>query len=218
MCNPTAIIGTQAAAGAASTVGAYYAASGQRSALRSQARLADINAGLAEMDARQAMIQGERAEQAQRIQTANLKGRQRATMGGSGIALDSQSAQQILNSTDILGEIDALTIEQNAVRAAWGHRMQAANARNQARMARATASGISPAMAGATSLLGTATSVASNYYALDRSGAFDEPQGFDYNAAAQGFSMPTLGGSFAPGETAGLPDGVWRDLFRGRFG
>ena len=67
------------------------------------------------------------------------------------------------------------TAEANAVRAAWGYRTQAVNTQNEALIKRSAASSISPMGSAATSLLGSATSVAGNWYQMNKMGLFDSP-------------------------------------------
>ena len=152
MCSPGAMMATQGASAASSAVGAYYSAQGQQNALRQQADLAEIQA-------QRTLQSGERDVQRSRLQTASLKGTQRAGMAANGIDVGVGSAAQVLTSTDVMGEIDANTIEANAVRSAWGYRTEAT-------MKRGSASAINPAMAGATSILGGAGKVATSWYRL----------------------------------------------------
>ena len=154
-----------------SGVGSYYSAQSQRSALRFQAEMAAINARMAESSAQQELARGQQQVGALTLKAGQLKGSQRAAMAANGIDLGQGSAAEIQASTDIMKEIDANTIEANAVRSAWGYRTQGVNYQNQALMARASASGISPLGAAATSLLGGAGQVASNWYQLNKSGA-----------------------------------------------
>lgn len=170
MCNPTAIMGLQGAGAATSAIGAYGSAKSQKSALGFQAQMADMNAQLAE---RRAQIELDRgAYQAREIerQGARAKGSQRAAMGASNIALDSPTALAIVAGTDMVTAEDAQQARINAVRAAWGHRTDATNMVNEGRAARANARGINPMGAAATSLLGSATSMASSYYGMRRAG------------------------------------------------
>jgi hypothetical protein len=161
----------QGAGAASSAVGAYYSAQSQKSSLELQANLADINARMSESTAQQTLLTGQREEQKSRIATANLKGTQRASMAANGIDLGEGSAAQVLTSTDVLGEVDANTIQANAVRSAWGFRTQAVNQTNQALMSRASAGAINPGQAAFSSLLGSAGSVAGNWYAMNKAGA-----------------------------------------------
>jgi hypothetical protein len=109
------------------------------------------------------------------MQAGHLKARQRVGQAAGGIDLGTGSAAEVRASTDIMKEIDANTLGANAVRSAWGQRMQGTNYQNQALMARANAAAISPGAAAATSLLGSAGKVASSWYAFNKAGAFDLP-------------------------------------------
>lgn len=111
----------------------------QARAMDLQALIADLNAKAAEGDARATFLAGEREVQKSQIQTANIKSKQRAALAANGVDLGVGSAENILTSTDVLGEIDANTIEANASRAAWGHRIRGASFAGQAIMASASA-------------------------------------------------------------------------------
>lgn len=177
MCNATAALGAQGFGAASSAVSSYYSAQSQKASLGLQATIADINAQTAESTAQQALYSGQRQEQASRLRTANLKGRQTASLAANGIDLGQGSALRVLTDTDTFGEIDANTIRANAVRSAWGYRTQATNYQNQALQARSAAGAISPSMSLATSLLGGATQVAGSWYVLNKAGAFaSKPQ------------------------------------------
>ena len=91
-------------------------------------------------------------------------------MAANGIALGEGSAADVEASTDVMRETDRATLEINAMRAAFGQRMQASNARSQAAMSRANAAGISPGLSAATSLLGSAGRVASGWYEFSKGG------------------------------------------------
>lgn len=155
-----------------SAIGAYYSAQSAKNTLKHQAAMGKINAQVSELGAKSALLQGQRAEQASRMQTTQLKSRQKVSMAANGIDLGSQTAVNILTSTDYMGETDALTIQRNALQAAWGHRMSATNANNAALMSSADASGISAFGSAATSLLGSASSVAGKWYAYNKQQGF----------------------------------------------
>lgn len=171
MCSPALALGGQAFGAGTSAVGAFASAGMQQASLRSQARLAEVNATLSDAAARSELAASERQQQAIRLKGANTKGAARAALAAGGVDLSSASAQAALTSTDYFTEADAIAAEANGVRAAWGHRIEAGNQRRSADMARATASGISPLMAGATSLIGSAGQVASSWYSMSKSGA-----------------------------------------------
>jgi len=154
-----------------SGIGSFYSAKNTKASLTFQAEIADNNARIAELGAQSELLRGQREEQRVRLQTSALKGRQRATLAASGVDLGSQSAVNILSTTDVMGEIDANTVAANAVQAAWGYRTQAQNLKNEALTKRTTARGINPAMAAATTLIGGAGNVAQSWYALNKAGA-----------------------------------------------
>lgn len=158
---------------ASSAVGSYYGAKSQASTLNFQAGMADTNARMSETAAQGALMRGQRESGALTLKAGQLKGRQRAAMAANGIDLGEGNAAEIQASTDVMKEIDANTIESNAVMEAWGYRTQGVNASNEALMARATAGSISPFGSAAGSLLGSAGSVASSWYSMNKAGALD---------------------------------------------
>lgn len=167
MCNALAVMGAGAAN---SAVGAYNSARSSKISLGLQANLAEINARMSESAAQQTLLSGQREEQKSMIATANMKGAQRASMAANGIALGEGTANQVVTSTDVIGEIDANTLHANAVRSAWGYRIQGVNQTNQALTSRSAADTINPGMSAATSLVGSAASVASSWYAMKNAG------------------------------------------------
>lgn len=168
MCGPLAIalqgLGALSSANAASN-----AAESQKDQLSTQAAISDINARISETSAQQTLLSGQREEQKSRIATANLKGTQRVNLAANGVDLGEGSAVQILTGTDVMGEIDANTIQQNAIRSAWGYRTQASNSKAQASMSRAASGAISPSSAFTSSLIGSAGQVASSWYQYSKS-------------------------------------------------
>jgi hypothetical protein len=170
MCNATAAMTLQGAGAASSAVGAYYGAQSQKQSMNLSADMADINARMSESAAQATLLTGQRQEQQSRLATANLKSTQRAGLAANGVDLGVGSAANILTTTDVMGEIDANTIQANAVRSAWGYRTQAVNQTNQALMSRASAGAISPVMAASTSLLGSASAVAPSWYQYSKNG------------------------------------------------
>lgn len=159
-----------------SAVGSYYSAKSQASSLGFQADIADINARIAELGAQSELAAGEKQVAAQTLRAGQIKGAQRAAMAANGIDLGEGSAAEVQASTDIMKDIDKDTITANAVRSAWGYRTQATNSQIEALTKRATASGISPLGSVASSLLGSAGSVASTWYDYTK-GAEDKGKG-----------------------------------------
>jgi hypothetical protein len=162
----------QAGAATTQTVGSYYAAKGERTALKLQARIAEVNAKIADGQARDALQRGERQEQASRLGAAQMRSTQRTGMAAGNIDLGSETAAAVLTSTDYLSEMDAAQIKANALRDAWGYRMEAVGQRGRAEMSRATARGISPLGDAASTLLTSAAQVGMSYASLRETDAF----------------------------------------------
>lgn len=145
-------------------IGSYYQAQAMSNNLKFQADMANINAQISETNAKAVLLSGQRAQQNVRLRTAKLKSGQRVAMAANGIDLGSTTAVNVLTSTDLMGEIDANTVEANAIRAAFGYRTQSVNDMNTARLSSAVADGISPLGSATGSLLGNAGSVADSWY------------------------------------------------------
>lgn len=156
--------GLQVAGMASGAFGAYNQSKAAKQSYEYQAAVQRNNAQIAEWQAADATSRGQKAEQAQRLKVAQLKSSQRAGFAARGIALDEGSPLNILNDTDYMGELDALSIRDNAAREAWGHRMQGANAGSDASMLSARAGAESPNSAAVSSLLTSGGAVASSWY------------------------------------------------------
>lgn len=181
----TASLTSQLGGLASGAVGSFFSAQTAKINAENQAVLADTraylsntNARIAELGAQSALQQGEKQVGALTLKAAQLKGSQRARLAANGVDLGTGNAAEILAGTDVMTEIDKNTINANAVRTAWGYRTQATNYQAeaggyeaQANMQRAKGNSISAFGAASSSLLGNAGSVASSWYALNKSGA-----------------------------------------------
>lgn len=171
MCNGATALSSQIDGGISTAIGSYYTAKGEQNNYLASAGIADTNARLSELTAQSALLQGQREEQASRIATSNVKEGQRAAYAANGIALDSDTANRVLTSTDVLGEIDANTLAANAARSAWGYRTQAVQYKNEALIKRASAKATSPFARAQASLINSAGPIAESWYKLGNSGA-----------------------------------------------
>jgi len=171
---PQAALIQQLAGIGTSAVGAYYGARGKASGLQFKAQMAEMNAHLAETAAQTELLKGQQHSAALTLQAGHLKSRQRAVLAANGVDLGEGSAAEMLASTELMKEVDKQMAQVNAVRNAWGHRMQKANCQAQAVMARASAKEIRPAASAFSSLLGGAGRVARSWYSLKKSGAFEQ--------------------------------------------
>lgn len=96
----------------------------QKAQYSTAAQIAEINARIAEMQARDALKRGHEAEGRSRQTFKKLRGSQRATLAAQGIRVDVGSAQDIQQEAADIGEFEALTIRNNAAREAFGYRSQ----------------------------------------------------------------------------------------------
>jgi len=125
-----------------SAIGSYYSvktaqyqADSQALTLEYQASIANLNARIAEQNAQQALLAGERQIGAVTMAYGQKKASARASMAARGVTLGVGSAQEIIASTDIMKEVDALTINANAVRTAEAARMQKVSYQNESLLA-----------------------------------------------------------------------------------
>lgn len=191
---------------ATSAIGSYYSAAankatllGQAATLNGQAYIADTNARIAELGAQSALDQGQKEVGRVTMRAGQIKSSQRAAMAANGIDLGVGNAAEVQATTDTMKEIDSNTVTANAVKSAWGYRTTAVNFKNDALMKRAgadslsrSADSISPGGAAFSSLLGSASSVATSWYGLNKAGAFNTPS-TGAIGATPGYSSGDLG-------------------------
>ena len=167
MCNAMYFMAAGAGANAA---GAEQGARAQKASLLYDAQVSSNNAQIAEWQAQDAAAQGGAQVQAIQMNAMATKSSQRATMAANGIDTTEGSANNVLTSTDYLAAVDENTARDNALKAAWGYRTQAAGYRDASANARATADGINPGKAAFLSLLGSSGQVASSWYSMNKAG------------------------------------------------
>lgn len=124
MCSP-AILATGVLASAGMQAYSQYQSG------KFNADVANQNARQNEQAANDAINRGNAEAEKQRSRARQLAGSQAATMSASGLDLSSSGALDMFGDTAAMGELDALTLVNNASREAYGLRMQAANDRLQ---------------------------------------------------------------------------------------
>lgn len=147
---------------------AYTASKIQASNYATQSWISADNAKLAQMGVEQAFRRGE-AEIAQLTRKAALvKAQQRTAFAARGVALGTGNTAEVMASTDISKEADKMTVEANALAAAWGYRRKAimSEAQSKAQAVMAKAYNRSAPWAAAASLLNTAAQVSGSYLKL----------------------------------------------------
>jgi parvulin-like peptidyl-prolyl isomerase len=159
-------------------IGSYYAAQSQKAQLESQASsmrfqsdISELNAAQAEFTAQQIMRAGQQRQGQIGLRAGKIKSSQRASMAARGIDLGVGSAVETIATTDLMKEIDMLTVNADTVRSAESARQQRQNYLTASAMQDVSASNlagsastISPFMAAGTSILGSAGSVANAWY------------------------------------------------------
>jgi len=115
---------------------ARRAGQAQRRASESEAELADYNASVADLQAQDAIERGAESEGRFRQQIRGTIGAQRAGFAGGNVDVGYGSAVDVQADAAFLGELDALTIRTNAAREAWGYKVQGADLRRRADIAR----------------------------------------------------------------------------------
>ncbi len=83
------------------------------------------NAALKDQAAQETINAGDTSADWQRVRTGQAVGTQRSVQAANGIDVNSGSAAQLQDDTAMLGELDALTIQNNAAREAYGYKVQA---------------------------------------------------------------------------------------------
>lgn len=165
-------------------VGSMNQAEAQRRTYEYQSQVARNNAITAEQNAQAEAERGAREEQNQRLKVASLFGDQRAQLAANGVDLGEGSAAELLTTTRYMGERDALTIRDNASRRALAYRNQSAQFESDAGYTMAAGRNINPFMAGASTLLTGARSVADRWYRRDQAGKDSR----NYQVGTKGYS------------------------------
>ena len=157
-------IGAIAVGTAASTYTNYRAQRSAANAAESEAahraRIAGINADLADAQAADASVRGEQEAARFRGQVRSLVGSQRAGLAAQGIEVNDGSAAAVQDEAVRLGAEDEATLRNNARREAWGFKVDAYNLRQTGDLT--LAAGRNQAAALRTARFGTLLTGASN--------------------------------------------------------
>lgn len=152
----------------AAVYGGISGASAQREAAGKQQDAANAQATIADMSAIDALSRGR--TEAGRIREAGsrLISQQRTAYAGAGVDVGSGTAVDVVTGTRVLTELDALTVQNSAARAAWGFQEEAHNLRRHGAYARqageAQAAGtLLTGIAGGVQGVGTAASIYTQY-------------------------------------------------------
>lgn len=153
-------------AGAVTSAGAAASKSiSDRAAYQMQSAAMGTNATLERAAAADATRRGQTAVFNSELKTRQLKSQQVADFAARGIDMSEGSALNILSDTDLMGATDANILATNAAKEAWGFNLRAENDTANAALLRSRADMESPTRAATTSLLTSAGSVSSKWYA-----------------------------------------------------
>jgi len=163
-----------------------------------QGSLLEQNASVAEAQAADAIARGAQDTYQHRAGVRRLIGAQRAAIGASGVDLGTGSALDVQMDAARLGELDELTIRNNAAREAWGFKVEAANYRNQAILGKYAAKNQAQGLRNESwgTLLSGAASVASMYSSnslrprVTRSGGYTPSVSVTSDRSPVGYSKP----------------------------
>lgn len=167
-----------------SAVGSYYQAKSAQYQYKSQALTMDFQKSMSEINSRQAefMAQqiidvGGKEISMLKMRAGKIKGASRASMAARGVALGVGSTAEVIATTDLVAEMDALTIYANAIKSSEAARTQSINYMNQAMMQgvsaenlRNTAASVSPFSAAMTSLSQSANTLATSWFLNNKVG------------------------------------------------
>ena len=101
-----------------------------------QKEMFERNAQFADWQADDALARGETNEKRQRQQTEQTIGSQRTAFAAGGVDVNRGTAVDVQADAAYLGELDALTIRNNAVKEAYGYRVQADDLRQRGKYAK----------------------------------------------------------------------------------
>ena len=145
----------------------------QQRAAEKQAQLADYNAAVADLQAVDAYQRGEIEAHRFRARTRGVVGEQRTQFAAGNIDVGYGSTVDVQADAAFLGELDALTISNNAAREAWGYRVEKKDLEMQADILRteganALTAGIqrrnAQRLGAVSNVIGGAGSMLSTYY------------------------------------------------------
>lgn len=102
-----------------------------------EAKQHETNARIADIQGEEAIRRGDSDAKILKSRTSQSIGARRAAAAAQGIDPDSGSAADLQESDRRQGEIDTLTLKNNAWREAWGFKVDAQNSRGNAMITRA---------------------------------------------------------------------------------
>lgn len=176
-----ASLGGTLVGGGVSAFGALQSGEAQSKAYTYQAGVAQINARIANQNARYATAVGESKAQISGMQTRAQLGATKAIQGASGLNVNTGSAVGVRASEADIGEENEMTIRSDAARQAYGFKVQAAGdiAQSNLDLASAASAKTASKYGVISSLLGSAGSVAGKWAQFGQQGVFGSDSQID---------------------------------------
>lgn len=139
-----------------------------------QAAVAQVNNQIAKQNAQQATAAGNTQVENQEMQTAGLVATETADEAASGLDVGSGSPSKVQQSQNIMGTMDALTIQNNAAREAYGYTAQGVGYQAQAGLEGMAAqqAGTAGMLGAGSSILSGASSLTGNWARFQQAGVF----------------------------------------------
>lgn len=131
MCEPATI-----AMVAMTVIGGVVQAKAQRDQGKYEQEVANQNAKIADMQAENAKQIGNIEEERQRARVRQQIASQRVAFAANNVDAATGTAAEVLGDTAGFGYADATQIRSNALREAWGYKVDATNSRSRGRAAR----------------------------------------------------------------------------------
>lgn len=119
-----AAIATTVAGTAVSVLSSTQGGAASQNQANYQAAVAENNRIISEQNAQAATDAGEASSQTSQMRTAQQIGAKKAAAAASGVDIGSGSPLDVIADTSRIGMLDALTIKNNAARAAYGYKVQ----------------------------------------------------------------------------------------------
>jgi hypothetical protein len=115
-----------------------FSASSKVSAGKYSQQVANVNAEVAGIKGEQTIQRGYEQEAKLRGEVRRMVGTARAAYAGQGVDVNVGTAADVQTDIQVMGELDALTLRNNAAREAWGYKVEAYNYRAQGGLDRYT--------------------------------------------------------------------------------
>lgn len=167
-----AALGTSAIGGLTGAAGSIIQGNAASSAAKYNSEVAKANAAAARQAAAQAGAAGDERAFETGLRTRQRVGAIETNQAASGIDVNKGSAVSVRASQEALGQLDALTIRSNAAKEAYGYNTQASSFESESNLDKLQAEEAQSAgqLGAATTLLGSAGSIGSDYMRYRQAG------------------------------------------------